>query len=116
LSGSITKGILKMTNSIKKSVKISDDGFLKSTKDLFTLKRIDYAGELKFLIPEDDSSRMRLADLKKNLSNQSIFQLPPEDAERLCQIAADKCEEIDEEDVTTTWINVDQLLALIANA
>jgi len=68
-------GILKMTGTIKKSVKISDDGFLKSTKDFFSLKKIDYAEELKFLIPEEqpEQDRMRLADLRSHLGNQSIF-------------------------------------------
>ena len=54
------------TSATKKSVKISDDGFLKSMRDYFTLKNVNFAEELNFLISNDDrrKDRMRLSDLK----------------------------------------------------
>ena len=53
-TGGKTGGIMKMTTSIKKSVKISDDGFLKSTKDfLASKKQQDIIAELSFLVDEN---------------------------------------------------------------
>jgi hypothetical protein len=63
-------GILK-----KKSVKISDEGFLKNMKDVFTLKKIDFGGELKFIIDNPDGSddKVRLSDLQVLIANFNIF-------------------------------------------
>ena len=63
-----------MTTSIlKKSVKISDDGFLKSMRDHFTLKNIHFGEELKFFITDDDDTRMKLSELHTNLMSKGIF-------------------------------------------
>jgi hypothetical protein len=67
-----------MRGSIKKTVKISDDGFLKSTRDHFTMRKIAFGEELKFLIdnPDQREDRIRLGDLKIALSSEGIFKLP----------------------------------------
>ena len=68
-------GILKINGGSKKSVKISDEGFLKNMKDIFTLKKIDFGGELKFLIenPDESDDKVRLSDLQVLIANFNIF-------------------------------------------
>jgi hypothetical protein len=64
-----------MSTSIRKSVKISDDGFLKSMKDFFATKNIKLFEEMTFLVPgnEETLHKMRLGELQQHISNQSIF-------------------------------------------
>lgn len=57
---------------MKKTVKISDEAYLKSIKDFFKKKQIDIAGEMEFLV-ENESMIMRLSDLKTTLGNFGVF-------------------------------------------
>ena len=45
-----------MSTSIRKSVKISDDGFLKSMKDFFATKNIKLFEEMTFLVPGNEET------------------------------------------------------------
>ena len=56
---------------MKKSVTISDDGFLKSARDHFALKKIQFDRELRFFLENDQ--RMRLVDLRTHLGSKGIF-------------------------------------------
>ena len=108
-----------MSSSIRKSVKISDDGFLKSTKDFLTSKKINLFDVMVSLTEgeqDDKLNKIRLGDLQKHISDKSKFDLPPEDAERLCQIAMEKCQVPDENDASSTWIDFSKLCDLITNA
>jgi len=57
---------------LKKTVKISDEAYMKSIKSFFTNKKIDFADELSFMI-ENDMNMMRLSDLKSALASFGVF-------------------------------------------
>ena len=103
-------------NTLKKSVTISDDGFLKSAKDHFTLKKIAFGSELRFFL-EEGQTRMRLGELRTNLGSKGVFLLPEDDVERICQIASDKCVSQDPNDnAIETWIDIEKLINMISTA
>jgi len=103
-------------NTLKKSLKISDDGFLKSARDHFKLKKIAFADELRFFI-EDGGTRMRLGDVRENLGAKGVFLLPEDDVERICQIASDKCVSQEPNDnAIETWIDIEKFINMIITA
>ena len=95
---------------------ISDDGFLKSARDHFTLKKIAFGNELRFFL-EDGETRRRLGELRANLGAKGVFLLPEDDVERICQIASDKCVSQDPNDnAIETWIDIEKLINMISTA
>ena len=77
--------------TLKKSVKISDDGFMTSLKRQLSNKSLDIATIIETsLIGEDDKSRIRLSQLHRELAKPE-YGIETGDIERLCQIANDKC-------------------------
>eukprot|EP00347_Sterkiella_histriomuscorum_P000238 403376652 len=72
-----------------KSVRLSDEGFLRSLKQLPNLRQ-----ELVPFNNDDieNNEYMRLADIKQALlSKQKLFKISPDDVEILCEIAENKC-------------------------
>ena len=101
---------------MKKSVKISDEGFLKSARDHFTLKKIAFGDEIRFALDEGQT-RLRLGELRSVLGSKGVYQLPEEDVERVCQIANDKCvSQLPNDDALETWIDIEKLINMINTA
>lgn len=89
-----------------KSVKLSDEAFLRSIKQ----SGVDFRTELEFFQDEDneDLSIIRLSNFQDAIEkNVQIFKVPMEDVERLCQIANDKCSVPSPNGDLATWISLD---------
>ncbi len=66
---------------VTKSVKLSDEAFLKSLKQL----GVDFLGELQFFLDIDDLNLIRLSEFQTTfIDNNQIFKVSSDDLERLC--------------------------------